>query len=62
VIFETISIFKAGIFVFPHIGKNHWLLCRSVVKKIIKYYLLEKLITIHHSSAVQTWAGLSQNF
>jgi len=44
----NISIFKAGIFVFPHIGKDHWLLCHSVEKKIIKYSFTWKIN--HHLS------------
>ena len=42
-IFQILSIFKAGIFVSPHIGKNHWLLCHSIEKKIIKYSFTWKI-------------------
>ena len=61
-IFEILSIFKAGIFVSPHIGKNHWLLCHSVEKKIIKYSFTWKIN--HHLAffcITKLEAGLTQN-
>ena len=60
-IFEILLIFKTGVSVSPHIGKDHWLLCHSI-KKNHKIHFTWK---INHNLAffciTKLEAGLTQN-